>query len=105
MSEVSPTAATHHLKAWPTYFDAVLSGAKPFDVRFNDRNYRTGDRVVLHEWNPGEVAGFGKIGPYYTGRELRGTITYVFTHEDARSLFGRKVVAEDYVVLGLRWDG
>ena len=37
----------HDLKIWPEFFDAVASGAKPFDLRKNDRNYHVGDTLLL----------------------------------------------------------
>lgn len=43
---------THELKIWPRYFDDVLSGAKRYEVRINDRDYKVGDRLVLLEWEP-----------------------------------------------------
>ena len=38
---------THHLKTWPTYYDAVERGEKTFEGRRNDRNFQSGDIVVL----------------------------------------------------------
>lgn len=46
---------THHLKTKPEYFQAVINGKKPFEIRYNDRNFQVGDRVILEE---------------YTGKEL-----------------------------------
>ena len=46
---------THHLKIKPEYFQAVIDGKKPFEIRYNDRNFKQGDRVILEE---------------YTGKEL-----------------------------------
>ena len=58
----------HDVKCWPEYFEAVRDGRKPFDLRFNDRDYRVGDRLRLREWSPeGD----------YTGRELSESITYI----------------------------
>lgn len=65
----------------------VKSGAKPFEVRRNDRDYQVGDTVVLHEWNPGSER--------YTGRKLDRRITYIL----AGGQFG---VEQGYVVLGLK---
>ena len=40
----------HHLKTKPEYFQAVINGKKPFEIRYNDRNFKTGDRVILKEY-------------------------------------------------------
>lgn len=58
----------HVLKTWSEYFNAVLSGAKNFEGRQNDRNYQVGDTLILREWDPKTEE--------YTGRELQRIITY-----------------------------
>ena len=57
----------HELKTLPEYYGAALSGAKPFELRKNDRGYRVGDVVRLKEYD----------GEEYTGRELVRRITYL----------------------------
>lgn len=47
-----PPRKAHGLKTWPQYLDAILSGAKTFDVRKNDRDFRQGDILHLREWFP-----------------------------------------------------
>lgn len=42
----------HDIKSWPESFTAILTGRKRFEVRRFDRPYRTGDQVLLHEWDP-----------------------------------------------------
>lgn len=41
----------HNLKIKPCYFKDVVSGVKTFEVRFNDRNFKMGDILVLEEFD------------------------------------------------------
>lgn len=43
--------ATHELKTWRAYWDAVARGEKLFEVRKNDRFFQVGDTVLLQRWN------------------------------------------------------
>lgn len=74
----------HAVKCWPEFFQPLIEGRKPFELRFNDRNYRTGDVLILQEWDKATEA--------YTGREARRRITY--TYHGAGLEYG-------FVVLGL----
>lgn len=38
---------THTLKICKKYADAVMSGAKTFEIRKNDRGYKVGDKIVF----------------------------------------------------------
>ena len=38
---------THKIKLSYHYADAVMSGRKNFEVRYNDRGYQTGDKVIF----------------------------------------------------------
>lgn len=40
---------THELKIKSEYFMDVAKGAKKAEIRYNDRNYKVGDFLVLHE--------------------------------------------------------
>lgn len=73
----------HDLKTLPEYFEAVDSGAKPFEVRFNDRDFKVGDLLCLREYVDGE----------HTGRALYREVTYVLSNPD--------YCKEGFVVLGL----
>ncbi len=46
---------THHLKILPEYFQAVINGEKPFEIRYNDRNFQENDRVILEEYLGKEI--------------------------------------------------
>ena len=58
---------TIRIKLLSRYFDAVESRIKTFEVRFNDRDYRVGDWLILREWD----------GSDFTGRAIMRRVTYV----------------------------
>jgi hypothetical protein len=58
----------HYLKTVQPFFDDVKYGRKPFEVRFNDRNYEVGDILHLQEFVPPET---------YTGQEIVKEVTYI----------------------------
>ncbi len=63
----------HELKTWPPLFRLIVTGAKPFEVRKNDRDFRVGDALVLREWQPDKEGR----GGWYTGAETIARVTYV----------------------------
>lgn len=68
--------ARHDLKTWPRHFQQVLSGAKRFEFRRDDRSPRFGveDLLVLREWDPETEA--------YTGRQIQAVVTHVLRDGD-----------------------
>lgn len=48
----------HSLKTLSQFYQPVIDGSKPFEIRENDRSFQTGDSVILNEWD----------GEKYTGR-------------------------------------
>ncbi|UUI60129.1 DUF3850 domain-containing protein [Aeromonas salmonicida] len=76
----------HELKILPVYFQPVLDGAKPFEIRDNsDRNFQKGDTVTLNEWD----------GERYTGRKADREITFVtdYAQPPGFVVFGMKAVS------------
>lgn len=70
MKEATATKI-HDLKCWPEFYAAIQSGAKRFEVRENDRDFRVGDVLILREWsNDAHV---------YTGQETWHRVTYMLT--------------------------
>ncbi|HEN7774865.1 TPA: DUF3850 domain-containing protein [Streptococcus agalactiae] len=74
----------HMLKCSPKYFEAVKDGTKPFEGRYNDRNFKVGDELILREYDP-------KRG--YTARCIVRKVTYVLSN-----FIGLK---DGYVILGV----
>lgn len=91
---------THQLKTHPPYFDAILDGSKPFEVRRNDRGFEVGDILRLREWDPNQlvVMPWGPFSGDYTGREVSKRVTYVLGYSPSGPRFG---VEPGYVVMGL----
>lgn len=80
---------THRLKTWPTYFRAVVSGEKTFEVRRDDRGFQKGDVLELIEHDPDIIAPLA-----LSGRKVTARITYVLTG-------GQFGIEPGFVVLGL----
>ncbi len=73
----------HDVKLGTTFFDDVKTGRKTFELRKNDRGYKEGDTIVLHEYKDGTT----------TGRTITKKIVYIL--EDFTGL------EDDYCILGL----
>jgi len=58
----------HQLKTWPIFFWDVVTGAKTFEIRKDDRNFKVGHKLVLKEYDPET-----KI---YTGEECTVNVDY-----------------------------
>ena len=76
----------HYIKILPEYYDAIDSGKKTFEVRFNDRNYQIHDILHLQEWIDGE----------YTGREMAVEVTYLLDNPN--------YCKEGYVIMAINSD-
>lgn len=73
----------HDVKLGTTFFDDVKTGRKTFELRKNDRGYKEGDTIVLHEYKDGTT----------TGRTIIKKIVYIL--EDFTGL------EDGYCILGL----
>ena len=73
----------HDVKLGTTFFDDVKTGRKTFELRKNDRGYKEGDTIVLHEYKDGTT----------TGRTITKKIVYML--EDFIGL------EDGYCILGL----
>ena len=68
MNKYKTTMKTHHVKLNTAYYDYVEMRIKNAEVRFNDRDYKTNDWLVLEEWT----------GTEYTGNTIVRQIVGVF---------------------------
>lgn len=73
----------HDVKLGTTFFDDVKTGRKTFELRKNDRGYKEGDTIVLHEYKDGTT----------TGRTITKKIVYML--EDFTGL------EDGYCILGV----
>ena len=62
----------HNLKTLPKHYDDVLKGFKKFEVRYNDRDYKADDTLILQEYWRGK----------YTGRALSARVPYILDDPD-----------------------
>lgn len=73
----------HDVKLGATFFEDVKTGRKTFELRKNDRGYKEGDTIVLHEYKDGAT----------TGRTITKKIVYM--------LEGFTGLEDGYCILGL----
>jgi len=78
---------THELKIWPEFFDDVLKRIKNFEIRNNDRGFKTGDTIILKEFDPYLLE--------YTGRECTRIIVYILFDDKCNAL------EDGFCVLGI----
>lgn len=66
---------THEVKTDPIYFDKMWRRIKISELRFNDRAYKQGDRLLSREYD--------RKTKKYSDREILFTITYVTSFPEA----------------------
>lgn len=93
--DVLPTGGTgvyrvHALKCQPPFFEDVLIGAKTFELRLNDRDFKLGDVLHLQEYMPDRRSSYQE----FTGRWLQVEVSYV-------QYKGFGGLADGFVILGL----
>jgi hypothetical protein len=87
---INPSTRKHYLKTWPEYFEAVRKRKKRFEIRLNDRDYRTGDILILQEFDPNKQA--------YTGiNDITAVVTY--------TLDKKPFVPDGYIIMSINVMG
>ncbi len=83
---------THILKTDPNVFSQSLLGFKPWEIRFNDRNFHVGDKLILKETQ-------------YSGKEMEEGAPLIYTKRELKTiinftLFGNKYgLAKGWVIM------
>lgn len=85
--------ATHTVKSWAHFFDAISAGRKLHDLRIMDRDYKVGDFIILQKYD--------NINGRYTGDEVKVEITYI-TSNKVPCAFSSSALAKDYAILSIK---
>lgn len=76
----------HDLKCLDKFYDEVIADNKPFEIRYNDRDYKKGDVLLLNEINEAGV---------YTGRKSAYQVLYTLTDSEFGGL------RKGFIVMGI----
>ncbi len=86
----------HVCKSWTHFFQAIKNGDKKHDVRgMNDRDFKVGDMIQLHEYD--------NIKGEFTGDICNVYITYI-TSNVTPCAFSSAVLDKDYCILSLELE-
>ncbi len=77
-------------KIYPEYFNLVAKGKKRFEFRVADFEIKSGDMIILEEWDP--------VVKKYTGRSIVKKAGYIkkWTLDDLEKEFGQKESLEKH---------
>lgn len=90
--KTEPAKASHVMKSWTHFFQAIKAGLKKHDLRKMDRDFRVGQHVILQEYD--------NINGRYTGETLEVRITYI-TSENTPCAFSSAVLEKGYAILSI----
>lgn len=79
---------THQLKCDPIYFDALERGDKTAEIRYNDRDFQTGDVLEIMSWDR-------MSGKFEDGKEA---LFFDVTH----ILIGEPYLPKNYAMLSIK---
>lgn len=77
----------HALKIDPEHYKTIKDNTKNFEIRYNDRDYQVGDRLLLHEYDRNSHQ-------FTKGEPIEVVITYLLADD--------KYLKPSYVCLGIR---
>lgn len=71
---VARNPITHELKTLSPFYEEVERGAKTFEIRKDDRDFRVGDTLVLRHWD-------AERNCYTDGKSIQVKIKYILRDE------------------------
>lgn len=78
----------HELKIWPQFYSRVANGSKTFEIRDNDRDFQSGDKIILKEWDPKPINPTDDMALGYTeAPPLEFVIGYVHNLDRNKVVF------------------
>ena len=84
----------HKLKSWKMFYRDIITGNRKADIRTTyDRDFKVGDHLHLHEWDP--------IDGTYTGRVAVCIVTYIQTNQGNPCAVSYEAIANGYAVLSI----
>jgi hypothetical protein len=78
----------HEIKIHTVYYNRVLEGVKPFEIREDDRDYQVGDILLMREFDPERGEYISHSAP------IRALVTYksTFQQKDGWCVLGTKIL-------------
>lgn len=80
---------THRLKCWTEFYNETAAGRKKAELRFNDRDFKVGDWLILQDFDP--------VKESFSGREVSVEVTHVLANTPH--------LKPGYVLLSHGWPG
>jgi len=92
------TVTVHRLKTWTGFFDSVVQGFKPFEIRLDDRGFKLNDILLLMEYHP--------VRKRLLGRSCAFRVSYVLRLKDFPDAKGwrwklARAIMPNLVVMGI----
>ncbi len=81
-------------KILPEYFEKILSGEKTFELRLADWKCKTGDILVLKEWDPKTSK--------FTGRKIEKDVTYVLKTKDIKFWSQKEIDKHGFQIISFK---
>lgn len=86
----------HYLKCWPECYQAMKEDRKKFEYRFNDRQFKVGDLLVLMELDSDHER--------YTGRSIRALVKSIWVALPNLPV-GYCIMDIELMKVRKKWDG